>query len=103
MTRMLTRLLTWVADQVDRFVGWSRLPTVLAVPMLIGIRAQLRARNLYDTRGPSAGGPAGHDPHAAEHRTARTIDGSYNKLTDPLVGATGCRFGRNVPLTHVYR
>jgi hypothetical protein len=56
---MLTRLLTWVADQVDRFVGWSRLPIVLAVPVLIGIRAQLRARNLYDTRTPNAGGSAG--------------------------------------------
>lgn len=93
VTRMLARLLSWVAGKVDRLVGWSRLPTVLAVPVLIGLRAQLRARNLYDTRGPNAG----------EHRTARTIDGSYNKLTDPLVGATGCRFGRNVPLTHVYR
>ncbi len=103
MTRMLTRLLTWVADQVDRFVGWSRLPTVLAVPVLIGLRAQLRARNLYDTRDPNACAPAGNDPDAAEHRAARTIDGSYNNLADPLVGATGCRFGRNVPLTHVYR
>jgi hypothetical protein len=67
---MLTRLLTWVADQVDRFVGWSRLPTVLAVPVLIGLRAQLRARNLYDTRDPNAGAPAGNDPDAAEHRAA---------------------------------
>ena len=103
VTRMLARLLSWVAGKVDRLVGWSRLPTVLAVLVLIGIRAQLRARNLVDTRGPNAGGPAGHDSDAAEHRNARTIDGSYNKLTDPLVGATGCRFGRNVPLTHVYR
>lgn len=103
MTRMLARLLSWVAGKVDRLVGWSRLPTVLAVPVLIGLRAQLRARNLVDTRGPNAGGPAGPDPDAAEHRAARTIDGSYNKLTDPLVGAVGCRFGRNVPLTHVYR
>lgn len=103
VTRMLARLLSWVAGKVDRLVGWSRLPTVLAVLVLIGIRAQLRARNLVDTRGPNAGGPAGSDPDAAEHRNARTIDGSYNKLTDPLVGATGCRFGRNVPLTHVYR
>jgi hypothetical protein len=100
---MLTRLLTWVADQVDRFVGWSRLPTVLAVPVLIGLRAQLRVRNLYDTRGPNASGSAGNDPDAAEHRAARTIDGSYNNLADPLIGSTGCRFGRNAPLTHVYR
>src|SRR5258708_3068581 len=33
----------------------------------------------------------------------RTIPGSYNNLDDPLAGATGCRFGRNVPLTRVYR
>ena len=102
MTRILTRLLTWVADTVDRLVGWSRLPTVLAVPVLIGLRAQLRVRNLYDTRGPTAGGSAAGEAGPATCRTARTIDGSYNDLDDPMVGAMGCRFGRNVPLTRVY-
>jgi hypothetical protein len=101
--RMLSRLLSWVAGKVDRFVGWSKLPTVLAVPVLIGLRGQLRAKNLYDTRDPNAQESGGDDPDAVSHRTARTITGSFNNLDDPLVGAVGCRSGRNVPLTHVYR
>jgi len=100
---VLARLLSWVAGKVDQFVGWSKLPTVLAVPVLIGLRAQLRAKNLHDTRNPNARESAGDDPDAVSHVAARTITGSFNNLDDPLVGAVGCRFGRNVPLTHVYR
>jgi hypothetical protein len=100
---VLARFLSWIAGKLDQFVGWSKLPTVLAVPVLIGLRAQLRAKNLHDTRNPNARECAGDDPHAVGHVTARTITGSYNNLDDPLVGAVGCRFGRNVPLTHVYR
>src|SRR5205807_5071585 len=29
---------------------------------------------------------------------ARTLDGTYNDLEEPLMGALGSRFGRNVPL-----
>ncbi|MGX9792538.1 peroxidase family protein [Mycobacterium sp. MMS18-G62] len=103
MIRVLARLLSWVAGKVDQFVGWSKLPTVLAVPVLIGLRAQLRAKNLHDTRNPNSQESGADDPDAASHVGARTITGAYNNLDDPLVGAVGCRFGRNVPLTHVYR
>jgi hypothetical protein len=100
---VLSRVLSWVAGKIDQFVGWSRLPTVLAVPVLIGLRAALRAKNLYDTRDPNAQPSSGDDPDATCHISARTVDGSYNNLHDPLAGAVGCRFGRNVPLTHIYR
>jgi hypothetical protein len=98
----LARLLAWVAEQADRTIGWSRLPTVLAVPVLVGLRHQLRAKNLYDTgRGPADAPPP--DPAAAgDHLGARTRDGTYNDLDAPLMGSMGSRFGRNVPLTHTY-
>ena len=32
--------------------------------------------------------------------TARTLDGTFNDLDDPLMGSLGSRFGRNVPLEH---
>jgi hypothetical protein len=35
--------------------------------------------------------------------TARTLDGTYNHLEDPLMGSLGSRFGRNVPLEYTVR
>jgi len=32
----------------------------------------------------------------------RTLDGSYNDLSDPAMGSIGSRFGRNVPLSYTY-
>ena len=46
-------LLTNAAEALDRRFGWDKLPRLLAVPTLIGLRNRLRERNLYDTgRGP---------------------------------------------------
>jgi hypothetical protein len=89
-------LLSRVSHRLDRRFGWDHLPRPLGVLALIGIRQRLRERNLYDTGTgvPLAPGPAGGDGHL----TARTLDGSYNDLSDPAMGATGARFGRNVPL-----
>lgn len=47
--RPLTRLAAWGAELVDRSVGWSRLPTALRIPLLVGLRALLLDKNLYDT------------------------------------------------------
>lgn len=97
----LSRVLSWAAEKVDRSIGWSRLPTPLAIPVLIGLRDQLRAHNLYDTgRGP-LDKPPYNDPHAG-NLSARTLNGTYNDLDEPLMGSVGSRFGRNVPLTHTY-
>ena len=50
---LLSNLFTRGAEKVDRAVGWSNLPTPLAVPVLIGLRERLRESNLFDTgRGP---------------------------------------------------
>ena len=35
--------------------------------------------------------------------TARTVDGTYNDLSAPPMGAAGTRFGRNVPLRRTRR
>jgi Animal haem peroxidase len=100
MSNVLIRAAAWCAERVDRIIGWPRLPTVLAIPVLLGLREQLRSKNLYDTgRDPS---PGAHLV-TAEGLSARTLTGCQNNPGDPLMGAVGSRFGRNVPLTHAYR
>ena len=90
-----------IAEQTDRLVGWSRLPKPLGLAVLIGLREQLRAQNLYDTGcGPEDHPPAGDG--VASCRDARTLDGTDNDLQYPLMGAMGSRFGRNVATTLTY-
>ena len=81
---------------------WYKLPQLLAMPRLIEIRNQLRAKNLHDTEEPplpTQPVPPNLDPQL---RNERTIDGSFNDLKCPAMGAAGRRFGRNVPLEHVF-
>ena len=98
----LSGLVSDFAEKVDRSVGWSRLPTVAAIPVLIGLRDRLREKNLYDTGRGRARHAALHGPRRRRHLGARTLDGTYNDLDDPLMGSLGSRFGRNVPLEHTY-
>jgi hypothetical protein len=89
------------AEQLDRRYGWNRLPRPVAVPVLIGLRNRLREKNLYST-----GRGARDVPDVSDHPrylTARTLDGTYNDLHDPLMGSLGSRFGRNVPLEFTVR
>jgi hypothetical protein len=68
---------------------------------LIEIRNELRQRNLHDTEEPPLPGqeiPADLDPSL---RDSRTVDGTFNDLHYPTMGAAGRRFGRNFPLEHV--
>jgi hypothetical protein len=99
---MFKRLYSSVTEAVDHRIGWDKLPWPLGMLVLVGVRFRLRARNLYDMgRGPLDRPPADDDLHA-NHLTARTMDGTYNDLKDPLMGALGSRFGRNVPADHTY-
>src|SRR4051812_11917759 len=99
---MLKNLYSSFTEWVDRRIGWDKLPWPLGLLVVLGVRFKLRARNLYDSgRGPLDVPPAGDEWHA-DHLTARTIDGTYNDLEDPLMGSLGSRFGRNVPLDHAY-
>jgi len=102
VTGKLSKLVSDSAEKVDRSFGWARLPTIAAIPVLIGLRDRLRAKNLYDTgRGP-LDKPPFEDPDVSRHLGARMINGTYNDLDDPLMGSLGSRFGRNVPLEHTY-
>ncbi len=93
----LSKLLTSTAGALDRRFGWDRLPRPLGVVTLVGLRARLRERNLYDTGGGGATAPA--DGGA---RDSRTVDGAYNDLASPAMGMVGARFGRNVPLDRTH-
>jgi hypothetical protein len=97
----LSSLFDGLTEAIDRKIGWDRLPLPAALLTLIGLRERLREENLYDTgRGPL------DIPDVSAHQdylTARTLDGTFNDLNDPLMGALGSRFGRNVPLRYTYR
>jgi hypothetical protein len=91
-----------LTEWIDHRIGWSKLPWPLGLLVVLGLRFRLRAKNLYDSgRGTLDVPPPGDEWHA-DHLTARTIDGTYNDLEEPLMGALGSRFGRNVPLDHAY-
>ncbi len=97
-----------VAQCIDQSVGWARLPKIIGLAVLIGLRHQLRTSNLYaaDPAPIIPGGPVATSMGGAaaegNYLSARTRDGSYNDLADPRMGAVGCRFGRNVPPEHSY-
>jgi hypothetical protein len=99
---MLEKLYSSLTEWVDRRIGWDKLPWPLGLLVVLGLRFRLRAKNLYDSgRGVLDVPPAGDEWHV-DHRTARTIDGTYNDLDEPLMGALGSRFGRNVPRDYTY-
>ena len=113
--------LTRLAVAIDHRAGWHRLPVPLGIVVLAELRKLLRARNLYDTGQPAGLAiPSGaDDPEAARyltgaftfpldgsaeprHVTSRMIDGTFNDLENPLMGSSGTRFGRNVPLEYTH-
>ena len=97
----LSSLLRGTADSLDRRIGWVRLPLPAGLLTLVGLRDRLREENLHDT-----GRGALNAPPISEHDgylTARTLDGTFNDLNDPLMGSLGSRFGRNVPLSYTFR
>jgi hypothetical protein len=89
------------AGALDRRVGWDRLPKPLGVLTLVGLRTGMRRRNLYDT---NTAAPVAPPPplDGDRHLRARTLDGTWNDLDEPRMGAIGARFGRNVPLSHTF-
>ena len=89
-------------ERVDHSVGWDKLPTALGLLALVGIRNTLRKKNLYDTSyAPSIPIPP-PVPQDERYLTARTADGTFNDLSQPMMGAAGTRFGRNFPIEYTY-
>ncbi len=97
----LSPLIVKTAAALDRRFGWDRLPRFLGVYTVAGIRTRLRHENLYDTETTHAPPPPpGGVP--ARYLRARSMDGTYNDLSDPRMGSIGARFGRNVPLDRTF-
>jgi hypothetical protein len=67
---------------------------------LIEIRNQLRKENLHDTEDPPLEKHKGAIDDAV--RQGRTIDGTWNDLKCPHMGAAGTHFGRNFPLSETF-
>jgi hypothetical protein len=76
---------------------WYELPQLAGARRLVEIRDQLRKENLHDTEDPPHGD--GPSPPPVEALIGRTSDGTCNDLKCPMMGSTGTRFGRNVPLS----
>ena len=93
----LSSLLRGTADSLDRRVGWDRLPLPAGLLTLVGLRQRLREENLHDTGRGALDVPPVDDHN--DYLMARTLDGTFNDLDDPLMGSLGSRFGRNVPLS----
>ncbi len=92
------RLAVHIFAALNRVVPWHRLPRPLGVANLATFRVVLRERNLHHAP-PAAG--ISRCPLAAwtpRFRNARTADGSYNDLGDPVMGRSGTSFARNEPL-----
>ncbi len=70
--------------------------------MLYTLRQALQSGNLFDSGRGARDVPPPDPPEVANHRTARTLDGTYNNLDDPLMGSLGSRFGRNAPLDQTF-
>jgi hypothetical protein len=95
MRLSLRNLVGEIGERLDRRYGWHRLPFPLAILTFIGLRDRLREHNLYDTGVPE---PAPGRTWEPRYLAARTLDGTYNDLKQPLMGSTGSRFGRNIPV-----
>jgi len=100
LSRLFTRFTQWL----DQKFGWYRMPLLIGLMILVGLRTILRQRNLYDTTGVKLTGAAQSTAtgQGEDYLTARTADGTYNDLEHPTMGSAGTRFGRNVPLKDVY-
>jgi hypothetical protein len=88
---------------INRVRPWHRFPPRISLLNLSGFRHVLRTRNLIDTERRDAPPGARPVPRRVPEpvRTARSIDGTSNDLSDPRMGAMGAAFGRN--MTPVYR
>jgi hypothetical protein len=94
-----SRLYSAVFRLIDYFIPWHRLPTYLATLNLGALREDLREHNLHDTPEPPPDKQPEWNP---EFRDNRSPEGTYNDLSEPMMGEAGSRFGRNMPLEKVF-
>jgi hypothetical protein len=92
---------------MNLLVSWHRLWRYFGVWNLVTFRFIMRRRNLFDT----AALPTKQEQEPGDSRrvlqwnplwrTARTADGTFNDLQDPLMGSANTRFARNFSLVKV--
>jgi len=93
------RLLGAFTHRAANIRVWHRWPFVIAMPMIVGHRVNMRRSNLFDTETVS---PTVPEVNGFDVRGQRTADGSYNDLAKPWMGMTNARFGRNMPLAETF-
>jgi Animal haem peroxidase len=93
---LFSRAFIGVTSALDRRFGWDRLPPLVGLFVLDGIRMCLRRDNLFDVGLP-------RDTTGPCIRDRRTRDGSWNDVDEPRAGSIGTRFGRNSPRTYWFR
>ena len=77
---------------------WYEFPSlILQTGSLARLRGELRERNLHEAPKMRPKSNGAKPPEGV--LGARTTDGSWNDLDDPMMGAKGTGFGRNVPLS----
>ncbi len=97
------RLIESIFAIVNRFIRWDSLPPWLGVASLEQLRTLLREKNLYDTETEASRANPLPRNTPEEYLTNRSTEGSYNDLSEPDMGRTNRRFGRNMPLDRVQR
>jgi hypothetical protein len=90
-----------VFEEIGKHTSWWELPLPAQLAALAGFREDLREFNLYDTETPEANGHGGVAV-TAEPPPYRAYDGSQTDPTNPEMGRTGTRFGRNMPIEATY-
>ncbi len=93
------RVLGTLASRLGAVRPWYRWPFLIALPMVVGHRSNLRRWNLTDTQTVPPPTPS---PDGFDVRGMRTADGTYNDLSAPWMGASGARFGRNMPIEKTF-
>jgi hypothetical protein len=91
-----------IGDFLGKNRPWYKLPALLAAPALVQMRNELREKNLHDTEEPPLATRRPGDPLPPNVKDQRTLDGTYNDLTCPHMGAKNRRFGRNFPLEKTF-
>ena len=99
---LLWRIYDGISTRIDHERGWDKVSTPLGLGVLIGVRNELRRHNLHDTNAAPAVDVNPVPPFEARLLTSRSADGTYNDLSDPAMGRSGSRFGRNVPLERTF-
>ncbi|HZZ95629.1 MAG TPA: peroxidase family protein [Jatrophihabitantaceae bacterium] len=91
-----------LTEKIDHSIPWYRMPKVLGLVDLIGLRNTLRQQNLYDCSRLPATNPVQPPDYDETFLTQRNPDGSWNDLEHPEMGMAGTRFGRNVPFEETW-